>query len=289
MKTKIFIGRNIIWALASALILGSGFFYLSHKSLNGKMDHVKIKEEALLSKNLDLEKSIKGMKNDMGVLKGKNEKLDQKLKEITDLLSNREAQIKKLASVNITLEEVKKKNLALEELHTELEERMAGLHEEMDRLANEKEGYLEQLETIRGENKKLAGHVAFLETMLADNYRIEALKGKSEKLTVVARRANKLMISFDLPTNTGDQIYFTVITPDNSEISSLKDRFMTITRLDQDENLMASLEGSSGVRGEVPGRLEMAYSPDYKLQKGIYQFNVFNGPDHMGKVQLRLK
>jgi len=289
MKTKIFTWRNIIWVLAAVLILGSGIFYLNHKSLNRKLDHEKIKTEALLSKNLDLEKSLEVLKKEMGTLKGKNEKLDQKLKEISDELSTREAQVKKLASANTTLEEVKRKNLALEELRNELEKKVAGLHEEMDRLATEKEGYLEQLDEIQDENKKLAMQVAFLETMLADNYRIEALKGKSEKLTVVARRANKLMVSFDLPPNAGDQIYFKLTTPDGREISSQKDRFATITRADQDENLMASLESSAGVIGGSTGRIELAYSPDYKLLKGIYQFNVFNGPDHMGKLQLRLK
>ncbi len=146
-----------------------------------------------------------------------------------------------------------------------------------------------QLTAYSKSNSGLSADNSILKAMISDNYRTEALHGKKERLTVNARRTNKLSVSFDLPGNLNSNIYFKVITPQGQEISSTDDVASTTIKIEErNGGLLASSDanviGSSGTK-----RIEMTYKPKEKLKNGIYQFNIYNDDRFIGSTQMRLK
>jgi DNA repair exonuclease SbcCD ATPase subunit len=288
MKTQITKTQTVLITVTALALILSGAIFYSNRSLKNHLQKEKIRSETLLSEKLNLEKSIDAFKKDLALLKGKNAELDKVVKETSNKLSKKESEIRKLMAENASLSELKKKNEELETLRKKLEEEIANLNLNMDKLMAENKQFSEQVASIKTENETLAAHNALLEAMLADNYRIEALKGKHDKLTVAARRTNRLMVSFDMPSEVGNEIFFKIITPDGKELSSRNDNAAVIKFYDEYKNILASLTGAAS-GDQKARRAELIYKPDHKLIKGIYRFNIYDGKDYMGSIQLRLK
>lgn len=289
MKSAFYAKRSIFWVMATLILLLIGTLALNHRSLRNRIDKEKIRNEALLSSNLDLEKSIDKMKGDLQSLRGKNEDLDRRLRKSDEELTKKEARIRKLTQENASIGELKQRIEALEMVRTELEEGLAVLSLELEAARKENLAYVDQLEALKARNEQLAMHAALMEALLTDNYRIEALKGKNDKLTISARRANKLAVSFDIPPGFVNQVHFKLITPEQKEISSIENTFASVTRYDQGEYLLASMEGGILKPQKASSRLELNYQPVEKLTRGTYQFHLYDGAHYLGSIQLRLK
>ncbi len=289
MKTQLTQRQNVLVIVTALALILTGIFFYTNRSLKDQLNKEKIKSEALLSEKLNLDKSTDKFKKDLASLQNKILQLNKSVKGTSDQLVNKNAEIKKLIAENASLQDLKKKNAELEALRSTLENEIIGLNLNMEQILAENKRMVEQLATIVRENESLTLHNALLEAMLADNYRIEALKGKRDKLTVAARRTNKLMISFDIPAEISEELYFNIITPDGKELSSRYDRSVTMKFHNQDKNLMASLTGTPSGSQDAK-RAELIYKPEQKLSKGIYRFNVYNNEgEYMGSIQLRLK
>jgi len=288
MKTQIIKTKTVlITVTAVAIILAAFIFYANH-SLKGQLHKEKIKSEALLSEKLNLEKSIEKFNKDLASLQGKNVQLDKVVKETRDKLAKKESEIRKLMAENASSLDLKKKNAELEALRDKLEKDISSLNLKMNQLISENKRFSDQLTSTKTKNESLVVQNALLEAMLADNYRVEALKGKHDKLTVAAKRTNKLMVSFDIPSDVGNKLFFKIITPDGKELSSKNDKSAAIEFFDQNKNLMASLTGlASGSQNAK--RAELIYKPEQKLMKGVYTFNVYDGENYLGSIQMRLK
>ena len=288
MKTQITKTQSVLLTVTAAALILSGFIFYTNRSLKDRLHKEKIRSETLLSEKLNFEKSIDKFKKDLASLQGNNAQLDKVVKETSNKLAKKESEIRKLMAENASLADMKKKNAELEALRKKLNEEIASLNLNMDQLIAENKQFSEQFASMKTENESLAFHNALLEAMLADNYRIEALRGKHDKLTVAARRTDKLMVSFDIPSEVGQELYFKIVAPDGKELSSKNDESATIKFYDLDKNLMVNLMGSAS-GSQKAKRAELIYKPDQKLTKGIYRFNVYNGKDYMGSIQLRLK
>ncbi|MFO7671896.1 MAG: hypothetical protein R6W31_19720 [Bacteroidales bacterium] len=290
MKTNITGNKATMIIVTALALIISGLFLFKNYSLRNQFQKEEIRSEALLSEKLVLEKSLEKFKKDLKLFQGKNANLDLALKESSDRFAMKENEIKRLIKDNASLSDLKKKNTELEALGIRLKEEITVLDLKMNQLIADNKRVGDQLEVMKSNNETLAFHNAMLEAMLSDNYQMEALKGKREKLTVVARRTNTLVASFDVPSGFGEEIYFKVYTPDEKEFSSIDNESASIRLYNQDKNLMASLsEGTPAHMNHYPKRVELIYKPEYKLIKGIYSFNVYDGKDYMGSVQLRLK
>ena len=288
MKTQITKTQSVLLTVTAAALILSGFIFYTNRSLKDRLHKEKTRSETLLSEKLNFEKSIDKFKKDLASLQGNNAQLDKVVKETSNKLAKKESEIRKLMAENASLADMKKKNAELEALRKKLNEEIASLNLNMDQLIAENKQFSEQFASMKTENESLAFHNALLEAMLADNYRIEALRGKHDKLTVAARRTNKLMVSFDIPSEVGQELYFKIVAQDGKELSSKNDESATIKFYDLDKNLMVNLMGSAS-GSQKAKRAELIYKPDQKLTKGIYRFNVYNGKDYMGSIQLRLK
>jgi chromosome segregation ATPase len=288
MKTQKINSQAALIIVAAAALILSGTIIYTNRSLKDQLNKEKIKSESLLSEKLNLEKSINQFKKDVASLQGKNARLDNVLKETSDRLAGKESEIRKLMAENASIGELRNKNTELEKLREKLEEQITSLNLNLDQLMAENKRYNDQLASVQSENELLTTHNALLEAMLADNYRIEALKGRHDKLTISARRTNRLMVSFDIPDEVSKELYFKILTPDEQELSSIKDESAMISFYNIENNLLASTTGSA-IANQALKRAELIYKPEQKLIKGIYRFNVYNGAEYVGSIQLRLK
>jgi hypothetical protein len=289
MKSKITRNPSAMVVLAVLAVLFAGLFFINHGSQKNKLKKEKIRTEALLSEKLELEKNMQAFQKQMAALKSKHASLDKKMKETNELLAGKENEIKKLMAERASARELKKKNAELEALRQQMAADIDSLVLNMERLMKEQLLVKEELDAMRATNDLLNLRNSMLEALLSDNYRVEALKGRNEKLTVVARKANTLVSSFDVPAGMGEAIHFKVITPEENEISSVDSRFATVRMQDYEENLMASISGGAAGSNTFSKRAELVYKPEQKLSKGIYRFQVYDGTSYMGSVQLKLK
>lgn len=288
MKTQLTRSSTILITITAFALILSSFIFYKNRIIKDHLKKERIKSEKMFSENLTLEKSIDKFKLDISSLQGTNAKLDKILIETSNQLILKESEIRKLRSGNASMADLKKKNAELEALHKKLENEISSLNLNIDHLTADNKKYSEEIASVKTENETLATHNYLLEAMLADNYRIEAQKRKLDKLTVSARRTNRLMTSFDLPSDAGQNLFFKIVTPDGIELSSINDESATINFNTQDKNLIASLTGSN-LGSQNLKRAELLYKPDQKLTKGIYRINVYDGKDYMGSIQIRLK
>jgi hypothetical protein len=270
------------------LILLSGAFLIKNISLNKQLGNERIKSEKLLSERLKLDKSIEKFKNDLAALMGQNVILDKLVAKTSKKLQNKETEIKRLMAENATVGELRAKNSELEAMREKLINDISDLNLSMTQLKTENSQLNDLLTSLRSENEILIVDNTILKAMVADNYRAEALKGKNDKLTINARKTDKLMVSFDLPSDAGDNLHFKVITPKGDEFSSKTDLSARIFVVENNERLLAS--ASDNIIGSIgTKRVEMIYTPNTRLSKGVYRFNLFNDNSYLGSTQLRLK
>ncbi len=288
METSVSKSKVILTITIFTLILLSGAFLIKNISLNMQLGKERINSEKLLSEKLKLDKSIEKFRNDLAALMGQNVRLDKLVTKTNKKLQNKEAEIKRLMAENATVGELRAKISELEILREKLMNDISDLNLSMTQLKTENSQLNDLLTSLRSENEILIVDNTILKAMVADNYRAEALKGKNDKLTINARKTDKLMVSFDLPSDVGDNLYFKVMTPKGDEFSSKTDLSARIFVVENNERLLAS--ASDNVVGSIGAkRVEMIYTPNIKLTKGVYKFNLYNDKNYIGSTQLRLK
>ena len=290
MKTKISIKQAVLVSLIVFSIVVAGLFVNKNAEIKHKLADQKLKSEMLLSEKLNLDKSIVKLDKDVGESSDKNIHLNKKFVEINASILAKNNEIEILKAQNASIKTLQKKNEELDILTQKLNTEINGLNNSLANANAENNKLANQLTAYSNSNSGLSADNAILKAMISENYRTEALHGKKERLTVNARRTNKLSVSFDLPGSTANnKIYFKVIKPNGQEISSNDDLASTTIRIEENgDGFVASSDantiGSSGTK-----RVEMTYKANEKLKNGIYQFNIYNDDRFIGSTQLRLK
>lgn len=282
MKTK---QIALVSGLALTIIL-SGIFFASNNSLKKNLDKEKIKSEELFSQKLNLDKTLDKIKKDLSKMKGVNVELDRNINDLTHDISKKEAEVKKLIAQNASLKTLEKKVKELEDLKNKLNNELYALKAANDNLKFENMTINEQLALVSEEKEKLVINNTILKAIAGNNYRIEAVRGKMDKLTVQARKTQKLVVTFDLPNDIGNNISFKLLTPDGKKFESKNNELASIKISENSDNFYASIEnmGTIGTK-----RVEMTYKPKGKLGKGIYEFEIYNETTYIGSTQLRLR
>lgn len=258
-----------------------------NRQMNESLNTQKLKSEVLLAEKLNLDKSIGKMKNELTESKNSNGKLKQKIYDIQSEMLAKNSEINQLKVRTANFETMKQKNSEMEQSLGKLNSEIGKLNDALKTASTENGRLSNQLQTASQKNEGLSSDNTILKAMFSDNYRTEASRGKKDKLTVNAHRTNKLSVSFDIPANIPDKLYFKVTTPNGQEFSSKTDIHASITINDLGDALLASTSEIIGSSGKK--RVEMSYRPDKKLQEGIYQFNLYNEDRFLGSTQLRLK
>lgn len=277
------------FAVIAVLLTVAGVLQVNNTKLKDKLSGEKIKSENLLSQKLQLDKSLDLTKKDLTEMKGKNSSMEKMILDTNQKIVQKNAEINRLRAQNASIKDLKLKIGELESLKSQLNKQIGELDKSLAQVKAENLKLNDKLTASAKTTSALSSDNSILKAIVSDNYRTEALRGKNDKLTVNARRTNKLMISFDLPANvSAKEFYFTITTPEGNQFASNKDLAAAIEVTYLQGDLIASANQiTSDATGKT--RVEMSYLPKQKLTQGIYSFNLYNSGRFLGSTQIRLK
>ncbi len=289
MATKIK-GKKVLAVSASAILImaliGIGLLMKSNKSLNENLSDQRLMSETLLSEKLSLDKQIGKLRNDMAFMSSKNDKLDKMMVELKENLSKLEAENRAIRIENKKIKTLESMIAEIQKTKSELESQITGLNGEINQLMAANSELNRQNASLMADNENLSDKVKIL-SVFADNFRMESLKGKKDKLTVSARVAKKLTVGFDLPPGDLTNVNFKITTPQGKVFTS-KDQYITSSVVEDDRGLVASISSGSG-NFEISKRIEMNFQPKEKLTGGVYNVEILNKNEKLGSCQIRLR
>jgi predicted nucleic acid-binding Zn-ribbon protein len=280
-QKSIIIGAAVIVALA--LIL-TGISFSKYKSTKNKLHDSILTYDQLLSEKLEQVKLYDKLNNEFELLKRDNQiaqsslnEAEQKIKELENQLKSADRS-KKIKSLENQLSDLQKKNQSLEQ---ELADNKLKNDYVADKNAELNLTIANLEEQINALNQKVVS------SMFANNYRIESHKGKSDKLTINAKKTKKILMSFDVPQDIATNINLKITTPEGKTISG-GEKNISWKVVDVNENYLASKVPYLG-EIEVKKRIEITYKPERKLNKGIYTLEFYDKNNVIGACQIRLK
>ncbi|MFM7838478.1 MAG: hypothetical protein ACKO6K_02835 [Chitinophagaceae bacterium] len=223
--------KNLIIALLAIGILGTwGYFLWDKNNSNKEIDKLTTENYIADSSYNELDVTYKAALSRLDSLTVNNNELEGKLternSEIKDLRTQIDGYMKKQ---KLSDAEKKKAAALIEELNTKingLEEEVARLTSENQQLNTTVNKLNTDLETTTTAKKQLETKVDIASTLNASNIAIAAVNERrngKEKETSRAKRADKLIISFDVENriaNSGNTDIFVCITdPDGTAVS----------------------------------------------------------------------
>lgn len=221
------------------------------------------------------------------------QKQDKKyLQQITDAAKTIQQQTSLIADANNKSKMFSSLKSQISDLKYQTEElnaQVKKLNAENTAMKNSENQMNNTIASLTDENQKLKENNSLMSSMLANNILIEATKGKHDKLTVVARRTNKLETTFDIPASLSEHLSFTILSPNGKVFQNGEKKIITYSFVEsQNSNAYASLNSIYGTV-EKTKRIKLTFRPADKLNKGIYTVQVMNNNMEIGKMQVKLR
>ncbi len=285
-RQKIF---NYGGAVIIALLL-AGVLIISFSNSKGKknLNSEKLKSEKLLSEKLSLEKELGKLQADFNSLNKKNEANQKLLSETNTKIAESEKRINSLTGENRSLRSAKKELEDLKKIKSGLEKELSKSKSDIERITSQNEDLQSSLTKKDNELKELALQLDNALIYNADNFMVNATRGKkTEKLVICASRAKRLNISFEVPDNLTEAISFKMVTPSGTTINS-DDKAMSWFIPPDTRNLTASLSSSTG-EFEQSRKVVLNYSPKGKLIKGEYKIQLLSNGKSIGNCRVMLR
>lgn len=287
MKNKVIVGS--LTTLLFVAIIGLLYLQDSNKSMSDLLDGAKLKSERFLSEKLSLDKEIDNLKKQKITLGSKNSELDKLLASTNSALAKKE---KELKAVQWDKNKSKKLEAELAEIRKvkgELENQIAMHNETIKRLRGENELLSMNAASLKKQNEALIANSKVANAINANNWKVETTKGKKDRLTVVARKTNKISMGFDVPQNLVENINFKITSPNGASLPE-GDRLSYVV-IDNDSDFVASISPYIESYGGVTKRIEMTYRPKAKekLVAGIYKIDVYEKNVYINSYQVRLR
>lgn len=277
-------------ALAStALLVASLFWLLNTKrissSLESGLENERLKSEQLLSEKLQLEKEIQKFKDQLANLKDQNLSLDNVVKSLNAKFSNQEADYNRMKQQNLTLAQVKKQKVELMALQNQLQNELESLRGAYASLESRNAELDRTVANLEQRNRALTDDLSRAVFASIDRSQIEAVKGKTDRLTIRAKRTRKLIANFQVPANLKN-LSFRIVDSKGNAFSS-EDGVIASTVLPSDESFTASTD--SQVTGIKLQNVRMTFMPKEKLSSGVYTVEILNDNLYVNSLKVKLR
>jgi phage shock protein A len=299
--------KNLIIALLAVGILGTWGYFLYDKNKSDK-NLAQVQKEYITidsSKN-ELDKSYSAALGRLDSLTGYNNELEGKLTE-------RNSEIKKLRGRIDGL--IKKQNLTAaekkeaEKLIAELNEKITGMEQEIERLKTENTQLNTDLTTEKGKTtqlttdlqttttakQELEQKVDVASTLNASNIAVTPVnekKGGKEKVTATAKRVDKLVISFDVDNRIvqsgATDVYVCITSPDGKPVSVEALGSGSFTTREDGEKVFTAKVPVDFEQGKKK-HVEFAWKQNSEFQKGNYKIEVYHNGFKIGEAVRELK
>jgi N-acetyl-beta-hexosaminidase len=275
--------------VTTALFVASLFWLMNTKRVNNSLEaglqEEKLKSESLLSEKLLLEKDIQKFKDQLFKLRDENGQLDNLVKGTSARLKDQESEYRRIKKENASLGQIRKQRQELQALKNQLENELTILRasyaalEEKNSELNNTVAYLQERNKILTDDMNKAMFAAI------DQSQIQAVRGKSEKLTVRAKRTKKLIATFEVPANLKN-LSFRITDSKGSILTSEKGN-IAFSSLPSEKSFTASADREA--EGNKLQKVEMVYIPKEKLNTGVYMVEILNENLYVGSLKVNLK
>ncbi|MBT1706174.1 hypothetical protein [Chryseosolibacter indicus] len=275
--------------VSTALLIASLFWLMNTKRVNGSLqaglEKEKLRSEELLSEKLLLEKDIQKFKDQLAKLEGSNVELDNLVKQATARLMNQEAEYNRIKKENLSLVQIRKQMQELIAMQGKLQNELEDARSSYALLEAKNAALNNEIVSLQERNKMLADDLYKAMFVAVDQSQIQAVKGKSEKLTARARKTKKLIANFEVTANLKSLSFRIIdtkgiaITPNDGTIVS------TITP----SALSYTASTDSEVVGNKLQKVELTFIPKEKLKAGMYTVEILNENLYVGSLKVRLK
>lgn len=280
---------NVAALVATAVMIAAVLWLLDTRNINASFEEglqkERLKSESLLSEKLLVEKDLEKIKEQMSSLRGKNAELDKVILETEARLKRQEADYSRMKRENQSLALVKKQRQELQLIQRQLESELAMLRTSYAELESKNAELNNAIVSLEDRNRMLSDDLNRALLASIDQGQVQAVRGKSERLTVRARRTQKLIANFEVPGNL-KQLSFRIIQPDGNTLN--KEHGTTaFTTSPSDENLTASTGKTT--HASKMQRVQIVYIANEKLKSGTYTVEILNENLYVGSLRVKLR
>lgn len=275
--------------VTTALFIASLLWLTNTKRINSSLEtelrEESLKSESLLSEKLFLEKDLEKFKEQLFSLKDKNKDLNALVKETTARLNNQEADYNRMKKENLSLAQVKKQRQELTALKSQLENELQNLRSSYAELEAKNHELTSTVASLEERNKILSDDLNRAMFASVDQSQLHAVKRNNERLTVKAKRAKKLVASFEVPANLKN-LSFRIVDA-NGKVLSSDAGLINSSILPSETNYTASSDPE--IEGNRLQKVEMTYTAKEKLRSGVYTVEILNENLYVGSLKVKLK
>ncbi|MEO6734212.1 MAG: hypothetical protein ABIN01_23525 [Ferruginibacter sp.] len=299
--------KNIIIGVLAAGIIGLGAYLVVDKNKTGEVIHQQeakiatvVDERTDVQNNFDaslarLDSMSSANKGLEGKLTAKNGEIAKIKKEIRSILNKKNATAAELSRAKTLIASL---NGQIESMQVEvarLTQENQGLSNDKVVLTQEKEKLTTDLTTTTAVKQELEKKVDVASTLNAYNIQITPINEKNngkEKVSSVAKRVDKLVVSFDVDNRIAQpgttDVYVLVIGPDGKPLSaeSLGSGTFT-TREEGDKSFTAKVPVE--VETAKKRNVEFAFKPGTNFQQGNYTIQIYQNGFKIGEGTRSLK
>ena len=273
ITTCLFFGA-LLWLLNTQRI---------NKALGNDLDQEKLKSESMLSEKLLLQKEIDQFKGQLNALVRKNKELDKTITTTSFRLNEQQITNEALSAENKSLKKIKKQRDEFSALNKELLNRVETLNEMLVRTRHENEAMVLAMNSLEQRSRVLEDELNKAILTSVDNTQVQSWK--SNKLTVKARQAKKLVATFEVPSELLNLNYS--ITDPAGKIVTGKDGLIASRKVGEGKTYIASR--GDHTKGFAHAQVEMTYTPNEKLKPGTYKIEILNDNLYVGSLQAGLR
>ncbi len=266
------------------LLLLSGILFFKGRSNKKELFTEKQTSQALLEKSDRLKKELTTLQDDFN----KNSiHMDQLIKEKELLIDENNAKVRKLLSENKSGNNALKQVKEIEVQNSKLQTEINTLKEQLADLTKQSQDQSGRITDLEQENSQLKEQNTMLRSMISNNIKITATKGRKNKLTVMAARTNLISAYLDVPASVSNNVSFTLTYPDGTKVSSKEVSTAIINVVDPSAG--KATENTAEGYTEAVKTLELKYTPKVRLKKGTYKLSVYNESEYITGVYIGLK
>jgi hypothetical protein len=298
--------RPLLLVLLSAGLIGTWIYHLYDKTMYTKRRHeIYIKDSAAVAEGVrdSLHKiysvTISNLDSRLNITKTNADslkyQLDSKLgeiyklrNEISTILKNKGATRADMDNARRMIGELQEKVDELRNENTSMEEEKKRLNEILEQLSTDMKSLEQNVKRLDEENKTLTEKVNLASIFVASEMKLIpiALRNSKEQETTSSRKANKLVVSFTVQNNIGDnnaaEVFIIVTQPDGQVLrNSVWDSGTFDTRNEgkKSHTLRMKFEYNKG----EPKPLLFTLNPE-SFQTGNYTLQVYHRGVKIGEV-----
>lgn len=296
----------IIGILVAGLLILGGFFVFDHNKSNQAVQADQTEIAKITTEKSDIQNSFDASLARLDSMKTVNTAMDSKLTassseiakmktEIRSILNKKNASAAELSRAKNLIAELNGKITDLETQVAQLTQQNDSLKQNIVVLTSDKETLTRNLDSTNVIKQTLEKKVDVASTLNADNISITPVKVKhngKEKISTVAKRVDKLKVSFDVNNRIIQSgmtdVYIVVTGPDGKSITNTTGDSSTFNTRD---------EGAKSFTAKLPVDLEtaktknveFAFAPGSHFQQGSYKIQIYQNGFLIGEKIRELK